>query len=348
MFVALGFVLAALVALLVGRGMWAYAVGLGRRRGDRDKPSALARAQSDRDQLRAEYAMLSRKLELRLADLKTRLAEQTAEVSRNRNRIDRLVGEIEARDKSLEARAAELGDLRAQIEPLETELAHRTQALQKLKEQLRERDEAIVRLGEELAAAEADIAERDRQVEVLRAEVAAGSRRLASEEAEAHTAQERLARRIDDLVALSSQIETQRRELTDQQKALKALKADIERPHRPRRARKDEKAEEPAMVEAAPEASSPRSVRLERQILEAERETGDLQKELRKLDRLWTRRLAALGAAVPGEGPAPAGSTATAPSASPAGGDEPARAQGGANVISLASRIRALQKGIGE
>ena len=51
MFVVLGFVLATLIALFIGRGMWACAVKTSRRRGERDRPSDLARVQADRDQL---------------------------------------------------------------------------------------------------------------------------------------------------------------------------------------------------------------------------------------------------------------------------------------------------------
>ena len=88
MLVTLGFAVAALIALFLGRMIWSYALGLGKRRMQRSAPASMAELQADRDRLRAEYAMLARKLELRLDDLKTRLAEQTAEVSRNRNRID--------------------------------------------------------------------------------------------------------------------------------------------------------------------------------------------------------------------------------------------------------------------
>ena len=221
MFVALGFVLAALIALFIGRVLWAYALRTSRRRGERDKPTDLARAQAERDQLRAEYAMLSRKLELRLQDLKTRLAEQTAEVSRNRNRVERLVEEIEARDVALAAAAADLQEARTQLEPLEAELAHRTHSLQKLKEQLRGRDETVTALHRELAGSHAEIAARTRQIDALRAGPASTSRPLAGDDTEAATSYDRVSRRIEELTLLSERIEAQRQDMSRQQEALK-------------------------------------------------------------------------------------------------------------------------------
>ncbi len=207
MYVALGFVLATLVALFIGRAMWAVALRASKRRGERQHPSDLARAHADRDQLRAEYAMLSRKLELRLGDLKTRLAEQSAEVSRNRNRIEHLVAEVEARDAALAAAVADLDDAKAQVEPLEVELAHRTQSLQKLKDQVRDRDDTVTALHQELADAHHLIAQRERQIEAQRAQPAAPAVRPRGEEAEAASAYERLSRRIEELNFLSQRIE---------------------------------------------------------------------------------------------------------------------------------------------
>jgi hypothetical protein len=94
MLVALGFVAALMVGLLVIRGLWSYAVGLGRRRVERRAPSHIAELKADRDRLKAEFAMQGRRLQLRLDDLKTRMAEQMAEASRNRNRIEQLASEL--------------------------------------------------------------------------------------------------------------------------------------------------------------------------------------------------------------------------------------------------------------
>ncbi len=149
MLVTLGFVVAALLALFLGRLIWSFAVTLGKRRTERSAPATIAALKAERDQLRAEYAMLSRKLELRLDDLKTRLAEQTAEVSRNRNRVDHLIKEIEKRDTTVTERDDQIEQLNKHIEPMKIELATRTQAAKHLKQQLRYREVELSSLSDD-------------------------------------------------------------------------------------------------------------------------------------------------------------------------------------------------------
>jgi hypothetical protein len=103
---------------------------------------------------------------------------------------------------------------------------------------------------------------------------------------------------------------------------------------------------------------------LEQQIQVAEKETEALQEELRQLDESWSTRLAALGLSNGGEMAAREGGTppetlqnsrsagrgdAGAPQKHGAPPQEVKRSSRGfANVISLAARIRALQKDIGK
>jgi chromosome segregation ATPase len=171
MLVALGFAVAALIALFLGRIAWVFALSLGKKRMQRAAPTTIAELQSDRDRLRAEYAMLSRKLELRMNDLKTKLAEQMAEVSRNRNRIDHLISELRSRDRLINERDTELQSLRVQLTPLESELTARTAAVQQLKDQLRSRDEEIHRLTQASERLRAELTERNRQIAAMKKEI---------------------------------------------------------------------------------------------------------------------------------------------------------------------------------
>ena len=56
----------------------------------RQVPSSLVGLQTERDRLRAEYAMLSQRLGARLEATKLQMAEHMAEVSRHRNRLHEL------------------------------------------------------------------------------------------------------------------------------------------------------------------------------------------------------------------------------------------------------------------
>jgi chromosome segregation ATPase len=364
MLVALGFAVAALIALFLGRFAWVFALRLGKKRMQRAAPSTIAELQADRDRLRAEYAMLSRKLELRMNDLKIKLAEQMAEVSRNRNRIDHLITEVRSRDTQLTQRDAELQSLRMQLTPLETELSGRTATVQNLKEQLRGRDEEIHKLSQTLEKLRAEISERNRQVAAMKKDIAD---RQASDvlATDALSAQDRLQKRIDDLMSLSRQIETQRRHLNQQKDEFESLKSELINQKLADTAASDAGMASAAAGDNAMTDLDHSSRELERQLSAAERETAELESELKKLDENFNAKLAELNIAIDGASKLPlaeptaeppiladTADTAEAPAEiAVATGTEPLAAahasrplRGVANVISLAARIRSQQK----
>jgi chromosome segregation ATPase len=377
MLVALGFAVAALIALFLGRFAWVFALRLGKKRMQRAAPSTIAELQADRDRLRAEYAMLSRKLELRMNDLKIKLAEQMAEVSRNRNRIDHLISEVRSRDAQLAQRDAELQGLRMQLTPLETELSARTATVQNLKEQLRGRDEEINKLSQTLEKLRSEISERNRQIATIKKDVA-------DREAwgilapDAASAQDRLQRRIDDLMSLSRQIETQRRHLNQQKDEFESLKSELIGQKLADTAVSDTGVPSAAEGDDALMNLDHSSRELERQLSAAERETAELESELKKLDENFNAKLAELNIAIDGASKLPvaeptaepplladaadaadavdtADTTEAPAEIAVATGTEPLAAahasrplRGVANVISLAARIRSQQKNVGD
>ena len=366
MLVALGFAVAALIALFLGRFAWVFALRLGKKRMQRAAPSTIAELQADRDRLRAEYAMLSRKLELRMNDLKIKLAEQMAEVSRNRNRIDHLITEVRSRDTQLTQRDAELQSLRMQLTPLETELSARTATVQNLKEQLRGRDEEIQKLSQTLEKLRTEIGDRNRQVAAMKKDIAdrQASDGLATD---ALSAQDRLQKRIDDLMSLSRQIETQRRHLNQQKDEFESLKSELIHQKLADTTASDAGISSAAAGDNEMTSLDHGSRELEQQLSAAERETAELESELKKLDENFNAKLAELNIAIDGASNLPvAEPTAEPPILAetadpdsdevPAGiavatGTEPIAAahasrplRGVANVISLAARIRSQQK----
>ena len=368
MLVALGFAVAALIALFLGRFAWVFALRLGKKRMQRAAPSTIAELQADRDRLRAEYAMLSRKLELRMNDLKIKLAEQMAEVSRNRNRIDHLITEVRSRDTQLAQRDAELQSLRMQLTPLETELSGRTATVQNLKEQLRGRDEEIQKLSQTLEKLRAEISERNRQVAAMKKDIAdrQASDGLATD---ALSAQDRLQKRIDDLMSLSRQIETQRRHLNQQKDEFESLKSELINQKLADTSASDSGISSAAAGDSAMTNLDHSSRELERQLSAAERETAELESELKQLDENFNAKLAELNIAIDGASKLPlaeptaeppiladTADTAEAPAEiAVATGTEPLAAahasrplRGVANVISLAARIRSQQKNAGD
>lgn len=298
MLVALGFAVAALIALFLGRIAWVFALGLGKKRMQRATPTTIAELQSDRDRLRAEYAMLSRRLELRMNDLKTKLAEQMAEVSRNRNRIDHLISELRARDRQLNERDTEIQSLRMQLGPLEQELTARTASVQQLKEQLRGRDEEIQKLTHTLEKLRAELTDRNRQVAAMKKEIADREAAGVLLSPQSLSAQERLRKRIADLTSLSQQIETQRRHLLHQKIELANLRSDATAGSLPPEPATLLESDDNRMSADAIDALDESSRSLEQQLSAAERETAELENELRQLDQSFNARLAELNVGI--------------------------------------------------
>lgn len=142
--VVLGFALASLLALFVGRFFWSIAIRLGGRRMQKQVPSTVKDLQADRDRLRADYALVSQKLGSHLDAVKTRMAEQMAEVSRSRNRIQSLTEDVNVRD-------AEIALLKQKIAELETEATARAGEISRLQAELNERSQTLTRLEGDLA-----------------------------------------------------------------------------------------------------------------------------------------------------------------------------------------------------
>ncbi|MEQ1523045.1 MAG: hypothetical protein ABL936_17400 [Aestuariivirga sp.] len=181
MLLILGFAVATFLGLIGGRIAWKLAFRLGARHTQRNMPSTMIELQTDRDRMRAEHAMMAKKLELRLGDIRMRMAEQTAEVSRHRNRFEILKQDLAKRDEELLERNAEIVTLRDKVSYLET--------------QVEEKDGEIQAMNESMIEVE--------EVEIVDAAEATG------EPAPVPT-QDRLKSRIKDLVKITKQISKQK------------------------------------------------------------------------------------------------------------------------------------------
>ncbi|MEO6013180.1 MAG: hypothetical protein ABIQ30_06295 [Devosia sp.] len=129
MYFALGLLLAGLVALAVMPAVWRRAVRLTKKRIEAATPITMAEFRADKDQLRAEFALSTRRLEMNVEALRRRLSEQLRDINRKRNEVGAIKGEREtqlAQLRELEEREAEL---RRRILDLEKESADLNQRL---------------------------------------------------------------------------------------------------------------------------------------------------------------------------------------------------------------------------
>ncbi len=84
-YLALGFLIASLLALVTMSRVWKRAVRLTKRRLESDKPVTRAEILANKDQLRAEFALSTRQLEKTIEVLREKLSLQLAQISENKN-----------------------------------------------------------------------------------------------------------------------------------------------------------------------------------------------------------------------------------------------------------------------
>ena len=128
MYFALGLLIASMAALIILPAVWKRAVRLTKRRIEAATPITMAEFRADKDQLRAEFALSTRRLETHVETLRKRLAEQLGDVNRKRSDLGMLKAE---RDKNidiikeLESRGSELRNRVTELEREATDLAQR-------------------------------------------------------------------------------------------------------------------------------------------------------------------------------------------------------------------------------
>ncbi len=111
LYFVLGFLGAALLALMVAPAIWNRAVILTKRRIESSVPLSLNEIQADKDQLRAEFAMSTRRLEMSVEELKNKASTQLIEINRRRDEVNKLDADNKERQaaiKKLEARSLEV------------------------------------------------------------------------------------------------------------------------------------------------------------------------------------------------------------------------------------------------
>ncbi len=95
-YVALGFLVASLLALMLTRPLWRRAVRLTTRQLEATMPMSIADIQADKDQLRAEFAIELRRVEVALERAKDKAARELVEANKRRVEIAEINTTLEA------------------------------------------------------------------------------------------------------------------------------------------------------------------------------------------------------------------------------------------------------------
>lgn len=192
MYLAIGFLVSMLFGLMIMPLVHNRAVRLTTKRLEAATPLSMAEIQADKDQLRAEFAMSARRLEMSVEQLKNKTSSQLAELGKKSDAINRLkieLGEKNAAIFALEAREKALKD---QLRATEEEFAAKTQSLRTAEQQLAEKQTNLGKLNSELS--QSSMTAESRQVELLavRSQIEALQARVNDAEKEVASSQQRL------------------------------------------------------------------------------------------------------------------------------------------------------------
>jgi chromosome segregation ATPase len=192
MYLAIGFLVAMLLGLMIVPLAHNRAVRLTTRRMEAATPLSMAEIQADKDQLRAEFAMSARRLEMSVDQLKHKTTSQLAELGKKTDAINRMkleLGEKNATIFSLEAREKAVKE---QLRATEEEFATKTAALRAAEKALTDKQGELAGIKTELN--DRSVMAESRQVELVavHAQIDALKNRVGDAEKEFTTTQARL------------------------------------------------------------------------------------------------------------------------------------------------------------
>src|SRR5437016_7761501 len=150
MFFGLGFLVASLFGLVILPLVHGRAVRLTARRLEAATPVSMSEIQADKDQLRAEFAMSTRRLEMSVDQLKARTTGQLAELGKKTDAINRLKAEIGDKTAALLAMEAREKAMREQIHTTEEELSVKSNTMHETARALSDKEAELSKLTTEL------------------------------------------------------------------------------------------------------------------------------------------------------------------------------------------------------
>jgi chromosome segregation ATPase len=156
LYFVLGFLSSALIALMISPAIWNRAVVLTRKRIEASVPLTLNEIQADKDQLRAEFAMSTRRLEMSVEELRDKASRQVIEINRKRDELAKLAEESRERIHTISELESRASDLREQLRVREEQLANTSQRLDETRAKLEARALELENLRTKLSQTETE------------------------------------------------------------------------------------------------------------------------------------------------------------------------------------------------
>jgi chromosome segregation ATPase len=216
MFFALGFLAAALIAVVLLGAVWHRAVRLTTRRIEGAIPVSMSEIQADKDQLRAEFAMSTRRLETSVEQLKLKTTEQLAEIGRKSETIRLLKAEVDEKSASVTALEAQERTLRDRLRSTEEELSVKSKNLHEAEAELSAKSNQITQVTRSLSDKTSESESNRVEIIALETQCTSLKGRIVDLEREVTVTEERLAEE-------RGQADRTSRTLTDEREKAEAL-----------------------------------------------------------------------------------------------------------------------------
>jgi chromosome segregation ATPase len=246
LFFVLGFLCAGFLALMVAPAIWRRAVALTRRRIEGSIPLTQTEIQADKDRIRAEYAMSTRRLEINVKALREKAAEQLVEINRGREALKGLavermdknqaLTELGAKNEALRQREGELQQLSERLKETERKLEKRALELEKLERmyddasfssssrqiELVARESEMQKLASDIALLRGQRKEADRRGQEIAAESKAARDALKAEKKRTAELDKKVERLLATLADREDKLDRREKELTRMREKSKA------------------------------------------------------------------------------------------------------------------------------
>ena len=192
MYLAIGFLVSMLFGLMIVPLVHNRAVRLTTRRMEAATPLSMAEIQADKDQLRAEFAMSARRLEMSVDQLKNKTTSQLAELGKKSDAINRMKLELGEKNATIFALEAREKAIKEQLRATEEEFGTKTVSVRSAEQALADKQNDLAKLSAQLS--DRSMMAESRQVELvaMRAQVDALKSRVGDAEKEFAATQARL------------------------------------------------------------------------------------------------------------------------------------------------------------
>jgi chromosome segregation ATPase len=210
MYAGIGFLAASLLAIIIIPLIHNRAVRLTMRRLEASTPLSMAEIQADKDQLRAEFAMSTRRLEMSVEQMKAKTTSQLAELGKKNDAINRLKAELGEKTATIFALEAREKALKEQLRATEEEYAIKTSSLHDAELSLQDKQALLTRLNSDVVERTATADSQRVEIISLKTQVEALKVRIGDYEREIKETEARLDRERRDLAQATKELADER------------------------------------------------------------------------------------------------------------------------------------------